>query len=99
MPLLLVVAAFHLARAGVSVLGPLPRGLPSPRLPLIHVNDLVPTLMGGVAVTLVSFADARVLSRTYAARLRTPVDPNQEMVGLGVADLAAGLLSGISDQQ
>jgi len=55
--------------------------------------------MGGVAVTLVSFADARVLSRTYAARLRTPVDPNQEMVGLGVADLAAGLLSGISDQQ
>jgi high affinity sulfate transporter 1 len=90
-----VVAAFHLStRAGVSVLGPLPRGLPSPRIPLIHVNDLVPTLMGGVAVALVSFTDTSVLSRTYAARLHTPVDPNQEMVGLGVANLATAFFQG-----
>jgi high affinity sulfate transporter 1 len=90
-----VVAAFHLAtRAGVSVLGPLPRGLPSPRLPLIRVADLIPTLMGGVAVALVSFADTSVLSRTYAARLRTHVDPNQEMVGLGVANLATAFFQG-----
>jgi MFS superfamily sulfate permease-like transporter len=53
-----VVAAFHLAtRAGVSVLGPLPRGLPAPRLPFVQVDDLVPVLMGGVAAALVSFAD------------------------------------------
>lgn len=91
----IVVAAFHLTtRAGVSVLGPLPRGLPLPRIPLIHVNDLVPTLMGGVAVALVSFADTSVLSRTYAARLHTTVDPNQEMVGLGVANLAAAFFQG-----
>ena len=90
-----VVAAFDLAtRAGVSVLGPLPQGLPSPRLPLVHVDDLVPILTGGLAVALVSFADTSVLSRTYAARLRTPVDPNQEMVGLGVANLAAGFFQG-----
>ena len=90
-----VVAAFDLAkRAGVSVLGPLPQGLPSPRFPLVHVDDLVPILMGGVAVALVSFADTSVLSRTYAARLRTPVDPNQEMVGLGVANLAAAFFQG-----
>jgi high affinity sulfate transporter 1 len=90
-----VVAAFDLAtRAGVSVLGPLPQGLPSPRLPLVHFDDLVPVLMGGVAVALVSFADTSVLSRTYAARLRTPVDPNQEMVGLGVANLGAAFFQG-----
>jgi high affinity sulfate transporter 1 len=90
-----VVAAFGLAtRAGVSVLGPLPRGLPSPRLPLVQVDDLVPILMGGLAVALVSFADTSVLSRTYAARLRTPVDPNQEMVGLGVANLATAFFQG-----
>jgi high affinity sulfate transporter 1 len=90
-----VVAAFHLAiRAGVSVLGPLPRGLPTPRLPLVQVDDLVPVLMGGVAAALVSFADTSVLSRTYAARLRTPVDPNQEMVGLGIANLAAAFFQG-----
>jgi MFS superfamily sulfate permease-like transporter len=42
----------------------------------------------------VSFADTSVLSRTFAARLRTPVDPNQEMVGLGAANLAAGFFQG-----
>jgi high affinity sulfate transporter 1 len=90
-----VVAAFHLATlAGVSVLGPLPRGLPAPRLPLIHVNDLVPILTGGVAIALVSFADTSVLSRTYAARLKTPADPNQEMVGLGVANLGTAFFQG-----
>jgi high affinity sulfate transporter 1 len=90
-----VVAAFDLAkRAGVSVLGPLPRGLPLPQIPLVHVNDLVPILMGGAAVALVSFADTSVLSRTYAARLRVAVDPNQEVVGLGIANLAAGFFQG-----
>jgi high affinity sulfate transporter 1 len=90
-----VVAAFGLAtRAGVSVLGPLPRGLPSPRLPLVHLDDLVPILTGGLAVALVSFADTSVLSRTYAARLHTQVNPNQEMVGLGVANLATSFFQG-----
>jgi high affinity sulfate transporter 1 len=90
-----VVAAFHLAtRAGVSVLGPLPQGLPAPRLPLIHFDDLVPILVGGLAVALVSFADTSVLSRTYAARLRTPVDPNQEVMGLGIANVAAAFFQG-----
>jgi high affinity sulfate transporter 1 len=90
-----VVAAFDLAeRAGISVLGPLPQGLPAPSLPLVSVDTLQSILMGGVAVALVSFADTSVLSRTYAARLRTPVDPNQEMVGLGVANVAAGFFQG-----
>jgi len=90
-----VVALFDLAtRAGISVLGQLPRGLPGPSLPLIGMSDLVPILTGGVAVALVSFADTSVLSRTYAARLKTPVDPNQEMVGLGAANLAAGFFQG-----
>jgi MFS superfamily sulfate permease-like transporter len=43
---------------------------------------------------MVSFADTSVLSRAYAARLRTPVDPNQEMVGLGAANLATGFFQG-----
>jgi high affinity sulfate transporter 1 len=90
-----VVAALDLAaRAGVSVLGPLPQGLPSPGLPFTEVDNVTQILMGGVAVALVSFADTSVLSRTYAARLRTPVDPNQEMVGLGLANLAAAFFQG-----
>jgi high affinity sulfate transporter 1 len=86
---------FDLAeRANISVLGSLPRGLPSFSIPWIPFADLAPVLVGGLAVSLVSFADTSVLSRTYAARTGSRVDPNQEMVGLGAANLAAGLFQG-----
>jgi high affinity sulfate transporter 1 len=82
------------ARADVSVLGSLPQGLPAFAIPWIAYADIGPVLTGGLAVALVSFADTSVLSRVYAARTRTYVDPNQEMVGLGVANLAAGFFQG-----
>ena len=81
-------------RGGVSVLGPLPQGLPSFAIPWIDSADFTTVLSGGLAVALVSFADTSVLSRSYAARTRTYVDPNQEMVGLGAANLAAGFFQG-----
>ena len=90
-----VVGALDLAtRADVSVLGQLPQGLPAFSIPWITQADIVPVLIGGCAVALVSFADTSVLSRSYAARTGTHVDPNQEMVGLGAANLAAGFFQG-----
>ncbi|MGA7936184.1 MAG: sulfate permease [Kovacikia sp.] len=90
-----IVGALNLAtRAGVSVLGSLPQGLPAFTFPSITSSDLVPVLLGGFTIALVSFADTSVLSRTFAARTGTFVDPNQEMVGLGVANLAAGIFQG-----
>jgi len=89
------VGALDLAsRAGVSVLGSLPQGLPGFAIPWITYADIRPVLVGGFAIALVSFADTSVLSRSYAARTRTYVDPNQEMVGLGAANLAAGFFQG-----
>ena len=79
---------------GVAVLGPLPEGLPGFAIPWITYGDIVPVLLGGCAIALVSFADTSVLSRSYAARLGTHVDPNQEMVGLGAANLATGFFQG-----
>ena len=90
-----LVGALDLAtRAGVAILGALPQGLPTPSLPLISPDDLPKVLTGALAVALVSFADTSVLSRTFAARLHTPVDPNQELVGLGIANLASGFFQG-----
>jgi high affinity sulfate transporter 1 len=90
-----VVGALGLgARYGVAVLGPLPQGLPGFAVPWIAHSDIVPVLIGGFAVALVSFADTSVLSRAFAARLGTRVNPNQEMVGLGAANLAAGFFQG-----
>jgi len=91
----LVVGVLDLGtQYGVKVLGPLPQGLPGFVVPGITSSDLVPVLIGGCAVAMVSFADTSVLSRAYAARLGSRVDPNQEMVGLGAANLATGFFQG-----
>jgi len=90
-----IVGVLSLAtRADVSVLGPLPQGLPAFTVPRVTYADIVPVVIGGLAVALVSFADTSVLSRAYAARTGKNVDPNQEMVGLGAANLAAGFFQG-----
>ncbi|MFG0845358.1 SulP family inorganic anion transporter [Pseudomonas sp. CJQ_8] len=91
----LAVSLFNLDQVGVKVLGQLPQGLPSFVFPWVSDIDLIEVLLGGIAVALVSFADTSVLSRSYAARLKMRVNPNQEMFGLGVANLASGLFQGI----
>jgi high affinity sulfate transporter 1 len=91
----LVVVAWSLdSRAGVSVLGPIPRGLPRFAIPSIRFDHLSAVLAGGCAAALVAFADTSVLSRALAGREKSAVDPNQEMFALGAANLAAGFLQG-----
>ncbi|MEE4461646.1 sulfate permease [Azotobacter chroococcum] len=91
----LAVSFFDLHKVGVKVLGELPQGLPTFTVPWLSDFNWTEVLLGGFAVALVSFTDTSVLSRTYAARTRSKVDPNQEMVGLGIANLAAGFFQGI----
>ncbi|HWC29953.1 MAG TPA: SulP family inorganic anion transporter, partial [Dehalococcoidia bacterium] len=86
----LAVGAFDLE---VSVLGEVPGGLPSPRIPSASV-EIGSLALSALAISLIAFADTSVLSRTYAAKTRTPVDPNQEMIGLGAANLAGGFFQG-----
>ncbi|MFH6601037.1 SulP family inorganic anion transporter [Ectopseudomonas khazarica] len=90
----LAVELLDLARHGASVLGELPQGLPGFTLPWLSGVDLSAVVLGGVAAALVAFADTSVLSRTYAARSGRHVDPNQEMVGLGAANLIGGFFQG-----
>ncbi|MCY7308352.1 MAG: sodium-independent anion transporter, partial [Rhodoferax sp.] len=91
----LAVALFGLDRqAEVAILGRLPEGLPTFAIPWITREDVMPLLVGGIAVALVSFADTSVLSRTMAQRAGHAVDANQEMVALGAANLAVGFFQG-----
>jgi high affinity sulfate transporter 1 len=93
----LVVGLFDLAAtAGVSVVGPLPQGLPSFQLPVTPLSDILLLLPGALAITLVSFADTSVLSRTFALRGGYRVDQNQEILALGAANVASGLFQGFS---
>jgi high affinity sulfate transporter 1 len=93
----LVVGVFDLAAAaGVSVVGPLPQGLPSLQFPAVPVADLGSLAAGAIAITLVSFADTSVLSRIFALRGGYEVNQNQEIIALGAANVATGLFQGFS---
>jgi high affinity sulfate transporter 1 len=91
------VGAFDLAqRYDLSVVGPLPKGLPSFEMPSVSADHLEALVAGAIGIALVSFADTSVLSRTFAIRGGYRVDPNQELVALGAANVAAGLFQGFS---
>jgi high affinity sulfate transporter 1 len=89
------VGWLHLAdRFGVGVLGDMPRGLPVLTIPVVSPHDIGALSAAAVAIAVVSFADTSVLSRVYSTRHRAYVDPNQEMIGLGVANIATGFFQG-----
>src|SRR5262245_62501818 len=81
-------------RFGVGVLGELPRGLPTLSIPILGLKEIGALSTAALAIAVVSFADTSVLSRVYSAKTRAYVDPNQEMIGLGAANLAAGFFQG-----
>jgi high affinity sulfate transporter 1 len=91
------VGVFGLAeRYDLSVVGPLPKGLPSFQIPSVSFDHLRALVAGAVGIALVSFADTSVLSRTFAIRGGYRVNPNQELVALGAANVAAGFFQGFS---
>jgi high affinity sulfate transporter 1 len=93
----LLVGVFDLAaRAGLSVIGALPQGLPPFSVPDVTLADLGPLFAAAVGIALVSFADTSVLSRTFALRGGYEVDPNQELVALGAANIGSGLFQGFA---
>ena len=92
-----ITAIFNLsAWAGLAVVGVLPQGLPAFAFPSLQPEDFAPLLTGAIAIAVVAFADTSVLSRTYAEKTGAYVDPNQESIGLGLANVAAGLFQGFS---
>jgi high affinity sulfate transporter 1 len=89
-------AMFDLASHGVATVGALPRGVPSPAFPWTDVSDVVPLLVAAIGITLVSLTDTIATATSFAARRGDEVDPDQEMIGLGAANLAAGFFQGFS---
>jgi high affinity sulfate transporter 1 len=80
----------------ISVVRTLPQGLPALRFPILSVAELQALFTGAIAIALVSFADTSVLSRVYAQRGGYNVDANQELVALGIANVATGLFQGFA---
>ena len=85
-----------LSARGVAVVGTVPGGLPSLGLPGIPVADLGPIVSAGALVALVAAAEGLSAARIFALRGNTEVDSNQELLGAGVANVAAGLSGGLA---
>src|SRR6516164_9554357 len=85
---------FNLADHGVSLVGVLPKGFPPLTIPHVRAADLGPLFAGALGITLVSLTDTISTASAFAARTGQEIDGNGEMIGIGVANLAAGLFQG-----
>jgi high affinity sulfate transporter 1 len=96
MVLLAIAAAvaFDLADHGVSLVGVLPRGFPPLTLPDVRWSDIAPLLGAAAGIVMVSLADTISTASAFAARAGREVDGDKEMLGIGVANIAAGFFQG-----
>jgi high affinity sulfate transporter 1 len=90
----LVVNIFNLQDKGVSTIGVLPQGFPKFTIPAVGLSDLGTLTLGAFAIALVALADTISTASSFAGRRGDRVDGNQEMIGIGAANIAAGLFQG-----
>ena len=79
---------------GVRVVGSVPQGIPLPAVPSVTLTDLTDLLLPAIGVAIVAYSDNVLTGRAFATRNSHPLDADQEMLALGAANVAAGLLQG-----
>lgn len=89
-----VSAVLDLQDVGVRVVGEIPGSIPRPDLPDVSVAEVGSLLVPAVGIALIGFTDNVLTARAFAARHGDRIDARRELVGLGVANLGAGLLQG-----
>jgi high affinity sulfate transporter 1 len=91
---IIAVSVFDLAEHGVSLVGTLPQGFPPFTIPHVGLSDMGPLVIGALGIAVVSLADTISTASAFAARSGQEIDGSREMVGIGAANLAAGLFQG-----
>jgi high affinity sulfate transporter 1 len=90
-----IVWAFDLAdRYGLALVGDIPAGLPVPGVPDVAASDLAALALPAVGILVVGFSDNVLTARAFASRNGYRIDPNQELLALGAANVAGGLSQG-----
>lgn len=88
-------AILNWEEAGIHVVGEIPAEMPTLGIPEIPAGDFFGDLLvGALAVVVVAFAESFAAAKSYASKFGYQVDANQEMIGLGAANLGAGLSGG-----
>ncbi|QIR84928.1 SulP family inorganic anion transporter [Paracoccus sp. AK26] len=96
-PILVVaasIAAVILLEPGVAVVGQVPQGLPPLSMPVIDPALWTALLPSAFLIALIGFVESVSVAQTLAAKRRQSINPDQELIGLGMANLAAAFSSG-----
>ena len=90
----LAVWAFGLADRGVDIVGSVPQSLPPLTLPSFHPQVLTAMIGPAILISVIGFVESISVAQTLAAKRRQRVDPDQELIGLGAANLGASVTGG-----
>jgi sulfate permease, SulP family len=85
---------FGLHERGVAIVGSVPSGLPAPSLPMLDGGAVSALLMTALTISFVGFMESFAVAKSIATREKYKIDANQELRGLGLANVAAGVFSG-----
>ncbi len=91
---ILITWGFDLVLIGVKVVGEVPTGLPSLSLPVWDLDLWKQLLTSALLISIVGFVESVSVAQTLAAKRRQRITPNQELIGLGTANIAASLSGG-----
>ncbi|MDF0750918.1 sulfate permease [Marinobacter sp. 71-i] len=91
----LLAWGFGLQAQGVGVVGQVPRGLPEFTLPPMEWSLWKQLAVGALLISIVGFVESVSVGQTLAAKRRQRIDPDQELIGLGAANLGAGFSGGM----
>ncbi|MBF9043630.1 sulfate permease [Rhodobacterales bacterium HKCCE4037] len=90
----LAVWQFDLAASGVAIVGDVPQSLPPLTLPSFSPDLLGALLLPAILISIIGFVESVSVAQTLAAKKRQRIDPDQELIGLGAANLGAAFTGG-----
>lgn len=93
---ILAVQLFDLDERGVRTVGEIPSSLPAFGLPDLDLDTMGSLVTTAFVITLVGFMESIAVAKVYARRHRYDIEPNQELIALGAANVASGLFGGYS---
>ncbi|PHR61292.1 MAG: sodium-independent anion transporter [Robiginitomaculum sp.] len=91
---ILAVAIFNLADQGVKIVGDIPKGLPPFAVPEFDMGLWRSLLASSLIIAIIGFVESVSVAQTLAAKRRQRIDPDQELIGLGVSNIASALSGG-----